>query len=133
MAQDEKRITIGDRIRSRRGQVGMTHREIAEAMGVSRMSVSLWERGETALSAENLIKLAEILQCNPVWIMTGLDNPYSNVPPAVIDTEDMIILSLIKLLPSIEKERITNELREKVTYYDELYNELKSARQGQES
>lgn len=129
MATDDKRAEIGGRIQSRKNQMGISTREVAEAVGVSRVALSLWEKGETALSAENLMKLSEVLQCNPVWIMTGADNPYTNVPPATINTEDMVILNLIKLLPSVEKERITSELRAKVEYYNDLFLELKAARQ----
>ncbi|MFN1149179.1 helix-turn-helix domain-containing protein [Serratia liquefaciens] len=123
------REEIGHRVRSRRNQVGMTMEEVATVMGVSRVSISLWERGESSISAENLMKLSDTLQCSPIWIMTGEESAYTQgCPSSPIDTEDKIILGMLKLLPSVEKDRIIEEIQNKVKFYNELYEELKQGR-----
>lgn len=42
---------------------GMLQYELANRMGVSQASVSAWESGRAMPSAENLLKLADILEC----------------------------------------------------------------------
>lgn len=42
---------------------GMLQYELANRMGVKQASVSAWESGKAMPSAENLLKLAGILEC----------------------------------------------------------------------
>ena len=42
---------------------GMRQYELANRMGVKQASVSAWESGRAMPSAENLVKLADILEC----------------------------------------------------------------------
>ncbi len=42
----------------------MLQYELANRMGVKQASVSAWESGKTMPSAENLLKLADILECS---------------------------------------------------------------------
>lgn len=42
---------------------GMLQYELANRMGVKQASVSAWESGKAMPSAENLLKLADILGC----------------------------------------------------------------------
>jgi transcriptional regulator, cro/CI family len=42
---------------------GMLQYELANRMGVKQASVSAWESGKAMPSAENLLKLADILDC----------------------------------------------------------------------
>lgn len=46
-----------------REAAGMKQYELAARMGVSAASVSAWETGQAYPSAENLMKLAKILDC----------------------------------------------------------------------
>lgn len=47
-----------------RKQKGIKQQEIADATGVSISAVSHWESGRYKPSVENLIKIAEVLQCS---------------------------------------------------------------------
>ena len=42
---------------------GMLQYELANRMGIKQASVSAWESGKAMPSAENLLKLADILEC----------------------------------------------------------------------
>lgn len=42
---------------------GMLQYELANRMGVKQASVSAWESGKAMPGAENLLKLADILEC----------------------------------------------------------------------
>ena len=52
---------------------GMLQYELANRMGVKQASVSAWESGKAMPSAENLLKLADILECT-VYAILGRDS-----------------------------------------------------------
>lgn len=53
-------MQIGSRIRSLRKEHGMTQEALAEQLGVSRQSISAWEKGQSVPSVENLQALAQV-------------------------------------------------------------------------
>lgn len=53
----------------------LARREIAEALGVSQQSVSRWINGETAPKAEHFRRLAEVLDINPITLLTTRRKP----------------------------------------------------------
>lgn len=62
---------VGDRIRHRRTELGLTQAVVGHHVGVNRVSVSQWESGYFHPKGANLMKLAEILQCEPEWLVDG--------------------------------------------------------------
>ena len=52
---------VGERIRQRRGQVGLRQRDLADALQLSAQAVSKWERGENAPDIGLLHDLARLL------------------------------------------------------------------------
>ncbi|GAB6043277.1 helix-turn-helix transcriptional regulator [Endothiovibrio diazotrophicus] len=64
--------STGERIRAAREAAGLSQRGLADAVGVSRPTVSMWESGEIrSLSAEHLLRLAERFRRSPEWILYG--------------------------------------------------------------
>lgn len=62
----------------RRQQVGLTQKEVADAVGVSEGTVSRWESGEIAnMKRHRIAALAKVLQCSPDFIMNG---PQGEIP-----------------------------------------------------
>lgn len=49
-------------IRRRRELLGLTQRQVADALGIERASVANWERGAANVDRKHLLKLAEVLQ-----------------------------------------------------------------------
>lgn len=69
-------MTIGERIKELRGNLGMSQTELAAACKVSRAAVTQWESGQTkGLRPENLITAADKLQTTPRWLVTGKHKP----------------------------------------------------------
>ncbi|WP_190286039.1 MULTISPECIES: helix-turn-helix domain-containing protein [unclassified Pantoea] len=62
---------IGERIRLRRRELGLTQKEIAQHLGRSASAVTQWESGATYPNGQNLVKLAEILKTDAQWILSG--------------------------------------------------------------
>lgn len=75
---------FGQKIKHLRTLRKLTQYEVAEKMGVARNTVSQWETGERKMSAEQLIKFAQIVCVN-------LD--YFNSPDSSLDTEFFELLS----------------------------------------
>ena len=70
----DMRETLGERIRRLRRQQGFTQKELAEAVGVSRTAVTLWERGDVAeLKGPNLLRASRALEVTPTYLETGRD------------------------------------------------------------
>ena len=53
---------IGQILRTRRRELGLTQREVAARVGVCRGVVTKWERGDSQLRPEHMDALAAILQ-----------------------------------------------------------------------
>lgn len=85
-------MSIHVRIKSQRLIRGMTQEALAKLLGVNRVSVSQWERGDTSPKGDNLINLAKALGVRPEWLLFGEGSAisesatagYRNVEPAVI-------------------------------------------------
>jgi len=63
------------RFSDRRKELGLTQAETARAVGVSRVSISQWEKGDTSPKGKNLHALAKVLNCDPNWLLTGQGSP----------------------------------------------------------
>lgn len=53
-----------NRIKELRKRRGLTQIELADRLEITQGSLSAWETGRSLISAENLKKLAEVLQCS---------------------------------------------------------------------
>lgn len=63
--------TLGERSKERRKIINLTQLQLSKKVGVSSVTISQWESGDTSPKGENLYKLAQALQCSPDWLMFG--------------------------------------------------------------
>ena len=64
--------TLGERIATRRKEMGMTQADLAKAARVSAPAVSYWETGDTKnLKNEHLFAIADALRVEPRWLALG--------------------------------------------------------------
>jgi transcriptional regulator with XRE-family HTH domain len=63
---------VAVRLRACRAALGLTQREVAERIGVTRRSVWGWENG-LAMPRESLPALAELYGRSVAWLLTGFD------------------------------------------------------------
>jgi transcriptional regulator with XRE-family HTH domain len=59
------------RLKSRMQRLGVQANELAEKIGVTPGAVSNWMNGVNEAKGSNLRKLAEVLRCDPHWLVTG--------------------------------------------------------------
>ena len=98
-------MTIGERIRQRRKELGLTQEELAAKMGYSsRTAISNVEKGGEDLTSTRIAKYAKALDCFPGYLMGWTNHPNQ--------------LSLFDIID--EDENITN------THQKPKYNQLES-------
>ena len=56
-----ERTDFAARLAARREVAGLSQRQVAAALGISQPSYALWEQRNVAITAEQLVKLAEVL------------------------------------------------------------------------
>ena len=62
--------TMGKRIAQKREEKHMTMEELGAKLGVTKSTISKWERGEVEHIKRSYIdKLCDIFQCPPQWLM----------------------------------------------------------------
>jgi transcriptional regulator with XRE-family HTH domain len=94
---------IRDRIRERMEGLGLSMREVSLAAGLSDSYVRDYLAGRaTLMKAENLLKLAPVLQTTPEWLLSGVGEPGGADPETA---------EIISLLPRLS-ERARASVRE---------------------
>lgn len=69
-------MTIGERIKNRRTELGLTAEEVAEQLGKSRATVYRYESGEIEKMPTTVLEpLANVLKTTPAYLMGWDDNP----------------------------------------------------------
>lgn len=70
-------MNLGERIKERREQKGLTLEEVGEYVGVTKSTVRKWETGDIEnMKRDKIAKLAEVLSVSPLYIM-GIIDTYS--------------------------------------------------------
>ena len=62
---------MGQRISTRRQELGLTQEQVAEQMDVSLQMVSNLELGKKAIRPENMVKLCKALNISADFVLTG--------------------------------------------------------------
>lgn len=103
-------MNIGSVIKSRRKELNLTLKFIAEKVGVSEGTVSRWESGDIAnMRRDKIAKLSDVLQLPPS-VIAGLETPTveikaknGDVESLVVNYNDYLILKKIKKLNKDDK------------------------------
>ncbi|EPK0249891.1 helix-turn-helix domain-containing protein [Serratia bockelmannii] len=128
--------TPGSRIRGRRKEMKFTQRSLAQALGISHVSVSQWERDDSEPTGKNLFSLSRVLRCSPTWILFGDEEQQpSQIDeiPRQLNEQQIQLLDLFDQLPESEKEIHLSALRDKVDDFNKLFDELLKARKGRKN
>ncbi|MGN1059987.1 MAG: helix-turn-helix domain-containing protein [Clostridia bacterium] len=96
------RINIGQRIKKRREQIGLSLQDVADKLDVNRSSVMRWENGETSrIKLPMIEKLAQILQTSPDYLIGYKDVDDDNVTSRACSAEDACFLPVLKHIHSV--------------------------------
>lgn len=92
--------SIGDRLRSRRLELGLNQKTLADAAGVTNAAVSKWEtNGGRSISANVALRLAGRLKVNPFWLVFGEGEPTDAVRVPDLGDEALAIARRAERLP----------------------------------
>jgi len=87
---------LGNYLSERRKEIGLTQREVAEAVGVAEATVSRWESGEIAnMRRDKISALAKVLHCSPDFVMTGERSDVPAIPPGFEPLPKMVKRPLV--------------------------------------
>ncbi|MBK0126120.1 MULTISPECIES: helix-turn-helix domain-containing protein [Pantoea] len=100
-----KKESVGERIRSRRKNLKLTQQGVASGIGVSHVAVSQWEKDETLPRGENLLRLAELLQCTAAWIIDGEGEVFTT-PSKVSDVSALPLITLTQAAAWMQEQRL---------------------------
>ncbi len=94
---------IGDRIKNKRIELGLTQEKLAEMVGVSDTYVGAIERATSKCSIETLTKIAKVLNMNMDYMLFG----------TTVNNADCRFSEIIKELPK-DKQNLFIELCEAI-------------------
>ena len=82
MGVETKRIDqhVGERIRSRRAELGLTQEQLAEALNVSYQQIQKYETGANRISASRIFEMARKLEVDLSYFFEGLPSDRDRVP-----------------------------------------------------
>ena len=98
-------MTIQEFLNYRRTSLGLTMKDVSEAVGVAEATVSRWESGDIAnLRRDRINSLAKVLKVSPALLV--MDDIQINVDE--IKVKDELNACLIKLRDKTDMQRLVN-------------------------
>lgn len=98
-------MTVGERIRQTRKELGLSQREVAQGVGVTVQALSQWERDKSGLHIGSFMKLGQILNCDPWWLMLGKETQKTVLSPSFEDYSQVPVVGLVEALQFADKVR----------------------------
>lgn len=90
-------MTIGEKIRIRRKELGLTTTELGHMIGVQNSAISKYEKGKIELKASQIKSIAEVLQINPVLLLDDDGPDLSNEEQQLVNAYRAADLSARKI------------------------------------
>lgn len=81
--------SVGNRIKSRRKEMQLTQTDIFNMCGIRSGALSRIENGTSVPSVILFYRIAQILECDMQWLLTGVSSNMENV--AISKNEEMLL------------------------------------------
>lgn len=95
---------LNERIKNRRQQLGYTLLYIAEQLGVKEATVQRYESGDIKnIKHETVVSIAEILRCDPAYLMGWQDVPTSSTS---LSADEAQLLNTYKILNDAGRQKL---------------------------
>lgn len=130
-------MTIGQRVKQRRKELGLTQEELARRIGnSSRASICTVEKDREDLTTTRIAKLANALETSPAYLMGWTDNTdpnyqYSNefveelATNANRNMRNMVMKAFNPVNHSKEESNTNPQLEEWIAFFNELSDDQK--------
>lgn len=109
-------MSIGERISNLRKELNLSQGQLAEALGVTRQSVSKWENDLSVPDSLKMIQLADVLDTDIEYLSTGRRN-FTRRPPVVVT--DVKYVEKVVEKPVIQIKTVEKVIEVPVTEYVE--------------
>ncbi|WOD07130.1 helix-turn-helix transcriptional regulator [Marinomonas sp. GJ51-6] len=63
-------MTLSDRVKQKRIELGLTQTQLANLVGISQQSLQKIEDGKTQ-NPRKIVALSKVLECEPEWLESG--------------------------------------------------------------
>lgn len=115
---------IGQKLRDRRKYLNMTQKQLAEKMGCTFQQIQKYESGINNMSLQVLLKLCDILKCNPHYFFSNFylsdshpSNNDNNIKTNIeLDNTELQLILKFRQLPNIQMKQII------ITLLDNIIN-----------
>ena len=111
-------MNIGSRLRQLREKANLTQEEVGKQLGVTKATVNRYESGKIDIKRTIAIKLSDILNTTPSYIMgwdesakTSSYNLPEIIPPSKVDP-DMFVLNMYKQLDIEDKAEVRGTIKQ---------------------
>lgn len=116
-------IVIGEKIKELRKSSKITQEQLGNAIGVSKMAVSYFEKGKKSPGRETLEKIADYFNVTTDYLLGRSEDPELNEEENKIVTEEgKNIMALIESLPEDERKKAWEQLEMYITYMQNKKN-----------
>ena len=75
----EVTLGLGGRVRQARRGIDLTQDEFGARLGVTRQSISGYEKGRLLPPTQMIVKIADLTGHNPGWLLFGMGNPSQTI------------------------------------------------------
>ena len=92
-------MDIGSRIKTKRQEKNLTQKQLAEKIGIVQGMLSTYERNTVVPNGDIVVKLAQVLDTTPNWILCYDDDLDNNVELGQIE------VNILKLVRDLSNEQ----------------------------
>ena len=93
--------TIGNRLRTLRGERSLTQAAVAEAVGITRSHLTKIEGGKDVPGRQTLVALANYFQVSLDWLTEGIGD---GRPARALNDAEAVLLFAFRKLPAAEAQ-----------------------------
>ncbi len=116
-------ILIGEKIKELRKNNKITQEQLGNAIGVSKMAISYFEKGKKSPGRESLEKIADYFNVTTDYLLGRSEDPeLSEEENKIVTEEGKNIMALIESLPEDERKKAWEQLEMYVTYMQNKKN-----------
>ncbi|MCU4923950.1 helix-turn-helix domain-containing protein [Bacillus cereus] len=114
---------IGEKIKELRKNNKITQEQLGNAIGVSKMAISYFEKGKKSPGRETLEKIADYFNVTTDYLLGRSEDPeLSEEENKIVTEEGKNIMALIESLPEDERKKAWEQLEMYVTYMQNKKN-----------
>jgi transcriptional regulator with XRE-family HTH domain len=100
---------LGERVRTRRIEIGMSQEKLAELVGLTFQQVQKYERGDNRIAVGRLLDIAEALDVPPGQLLEGLRSSRPKGKRAKARADEALkpgVAELVRLFGSIKNDKM---------------------------